>query len=232
MMNNLKAKKQMSVPTSKCAERRARVRELEKALKKLFPQASIALHYTNPHELLFAVMLSAQCTDKKVNEVTETLFQKYPTVADYAAADLAALEGDVKQTGFFRSKAKNLKLCAALLLERHKGKVPQTMEELTALPGVARKTANIVLGTLYDVVEGIAVDTHVKRFALRYDLSDHTDTDKIERDLMEIVPKKDWYTFTYRVIEYGRHIAPARVYDTSKDPLVALYPPAGKRFRV
>lgn len=221
-----------TVSRSKRVERAKRLQKLEQVLTKLFPEARIALHYTKPHELLFAVMLSAQCTDKKVNEVTQTLFNKYRTVAEYAAANIDELEQDVKQTGFFRTKAKNLKQCATLLLERHSGKVPQTMEELVALPGVARKTANIVLGTLYGVVEGIAVDTHVKRFALRYDLTDHTDTDKIERDLMELLPKKEWYTFTYRVIEYGRHIAPARVYDTSQDPLVALYPPAGKRFRV
>lgn len=213
--------------------RRVRVVKLERQLQRLFPRSKIALHFHEPHELLFAVILSAQCTDKKVNEVTAKLFTKYRTVDEYANATQSEFEKDIRQTGFYRNKAKNIIATAKMLKENFNGKVPNTMEDLLTLRGVARKTANIVLGTLYGKVEGIAVDTHVRRFAIRFDLTDHpNNTDKIEKDLMAIIPKKDWYTFTYRAIEYGRQIAPARVYDIAKDPLVRIYPPAGRRFRV
>jgi len=201
-------------------------------LKKLFPVAEIALAYTTPWELLVAVILSAQCTDKKVNEVTQRLFKKYTSLEAYCAASPVEFEKDITQTGFFRSKTKHILTTARRIRDVYGGNVPCTMEELLTLPGVARKTANIVLGTVCGVVEGIAVDTHVKRFAIRFNLTDSTNPERIERDLMAIVPKKDWYTITYRIIEYGRTIAPARKYDTSKDPLVAIYPPAGHIFRV
>jgi endonuclease-3 len=201
-------------------------------LQKRFPRASIALSYTTPWELLVAVILSAQCTDKKVNEVTATLFKKYPTFASYLRADPAEFEREIRQTGFFRSKTKHVLGAAKRIHEVFNDAVPNTMDDLLTLPGVARKTANIVLGTIYGVVEGIAVDTHVKRFAIRFGLTDSKNPEQIERDLMDIVPKKEWYEITYRIIEYGRQIAPARRYDTSSDPLVALYPPAGKIFRV
>ena len=177
-------------------------------------------------------MLSAQCTDKTVNEVTERLFKKYRTLDDYCHANLSEFEQDIRQTGFFRSKAKHVLSAAQRVRDVYGGKVPCSMEALLTLPGVARKTANIVLGTVCGVVEGIAVDTHVKRFAIRFDLTDSTNPERIEQDLMAIVPKRDWYTITYRIIEYGRQIAPARKYDTGKDPLVALYPKAGTIFRV
>ena len=213
-------------------ERKERTALLVKKLAKLFPHADIALTYKNHFELLVAVELSAQCTDKKVNEVTKVLFKKYKTLNDYVSADLHEFEQDIHQTGFYRNKAKNILAAAKRIKEVYKGKVPNTMEELLTIPGVARKTANVVLGNAYGIVEGIAVDTHVKRFAIRYDLTDSKDPVKIEQDLMRLLPKKEWFAFTYRVIEYGRTIAPARRYDTSKDPLVALYPKAGTIFRV
>lgn len=228
----MKGSNEYSMEEAVRQERQERCATLDRELKRLFPEASIVLHYSSPWELLVAVMLSAQCTDKMVNEVTKTLFQKYSNLSSYVNADPMEFEQDIRRTGFFRNKTKHVLTTAREINERFGGTVPCTIEELTSLPGVARKTANIVLGAVYGVVEGIAVDTHVKRFAIRFDLTDHSDPNKIEQDLMMLVPKEDWYTFTYRVIEYGRQIAPARKYDTSKDPLVALYPRAGTRFRV
>ena len=213
-------------------ERHARVCALDDTMKHLFPNAKMALRYGNDWELLVAVMLSAQCTDKKVNEVTQSLFKKYPTLDDYVRADPREFEQDIHATGFFRSKAKHILEAARMLRAVYDSRVPRTMEEILTLPGVARKTANVVLGNAFGVVEGIAVDTHVRRFVIRFDLSDFRDPKRIERDLMAILPKEDWLGFTYRVIEYGRTIAPARVYDITQDPLVALYPPAGTIFRV
>ncbi len=213
-------------------ERTVRAHALDTKLKKLFPHVRIALAYGSPWELLVAVILSAQCTDVMVNKVTPRLFAKYPTLHAYVAANPVEFAEDIRSTGFFNSKAKHILAAARMVEEEYGGVVPCTMEELLRIPGVARKTANVVLGNAYGVVEGIAVDTHVRRFAVRFDLSDSTDPVVIERDLMELLPKEDWFGFTYRVIEYGRTIAPARMYDTSRDPLVALYPPAGERFRV
>lgn len=189
------------------------------------------LHYGNNWELVVAVMLSAQCTDKKVNEVTQHLFAKYRTIDDYADAAPSELERDIKQTGFYRNKARNLKAAAQMLRDEFGGEIPDSMQGLTQLPGVARKTANVVLGNAFGKYEGIAVDTHVSRFARRFDLTDHTDPDKIEQDLMTVIPRQQWFRFTYLAIEYGRHIAPARPYDTSQDPLMAIYPPAAERFK-
>jgi endonuclease-3 len=214
------------------AERRARFARLDAELKRMFPTARIALVHTSPWELLVAVILSAQCTDKKVNEVTAQLFSKYRTLADYVHANPAAFARDIHSTGFFNSKTKHVLGAARRVSEVYRGEVPRTMAEMLTLPGVARKTANVVLGNAFGVVEGIAVDTHVKRFAIRFDLTDHTDPVHIERDLMAIVPQSEWLTVTYRIIEYGRQVAPARPYDVSRDPLVALYPRAGTRFRV
>lgn len=225
-------KKTLNTHGEKKKERARRARALNHELKKLFPKAGIALQYRNPLELLVAVILSAQCTDKKVNEITPALFKKYPTLDAYLRADPREFEKDIHACGFFRAKTKNILGAARALRARFHDNVPRTMEEMLTIPGVARKTANVVLGNAYGVVEGIAVDTHVRRFAMRFDLSDYSDPMRIERDLMEILPKKEWFPFTYRVIEYGRHIAPARAYDTSKDPLVALYPQAAQMIRV
>lgn len=214
------------------AQRRVRVVALDRVLKRLFPDASIALQYGTQWELLVAIILSAQCTDKMVNVVTEKLFKKYPTLDAYVRADPRVFAQDIRSTGFFNNKTKNILATAKIVQEKYGGVVPCSMGELLTLPGVARKTANVFLGNACGVVEGIAVDTHVKRFAIRFDLTDHIDPEKIESDLMAILPKKDWFAFTYRVIEYGRHIAPARIYDITQDPLIKIYPKAGKRFRV
>lgn len=207
-------------------ERTARASAILKTLAKLFPAAKIALKYSNNWELLVAVELSAQCTDKKVNEVTARLFKKYKKLDEYVRARPGEFEQDIRQTGFYRNKARNI-LAAAKMVEReYGGKVPDTMEELLKIPGVARKTANVVLGNAFGRVEGIAVDTHVRRFALKFDLTDSRDPKKIERDLMELLPKKEWFAWTYRIIEYGRQMCPARKHECAHHPLTRIYPPA------
>jgi endonuclease-3 len=161
-------------------------------------------------ELLIATILSAQCTDKRVNIVTKSLFKKYRTVRDYAKADLKTLEEEIKSTGFYHNKAKNIKKCCQMLVEKFDGQIPKTMDELLQLPGVARKTANIVLANAYGIVEGIAVDTHVRRVSKRLGLTDNDNPDKIEKDLMEIVPKKSWARITDLLIFHGRRICTAK----------------------
>jgi len=179
-------------------------------LENEYPDAKIALNYTNPLELLVATILSAQCTDKRVNIVTKTLFKKYRKAEDYANADLAELEEDIRSTGFYRNKARNIKKCCQILVEKFNSKIPKTMEDMLELPGVARKTANIVLSNVYGVIEGIAVDTHVRRLSQRLGLSEQKDSNKIERDLMEIVPKTEWMRVTDLLIFHGRRICVAR----------------------
>lgn len=207
-------------------ERKLRVQKMNRVLQKLYPNVKIALNYTTPWECLVAVQLSAQCTDAMVNRVTEKLFVKYKTVHDYANAKPAAFEQDIFQTGFYRNKARNIIAAAKLVIEKYNGEIPETMEEMLAIPGVARKTANVVLTTLYGVSEGIAVDTHVRRFAIRFNLSDFKDPVRIERDLMEIMPKKDWWGFNHRLVHYGRDYCPARKHDCAEHPLTPIYPNA------
>jgi len=209
-------------------ERRERAGKINAELARLFPDAVIALRYEDPWQLLVAVILSAQCTDKKVNEVTSELFAKYRTFDDYVRADIGEFEQDIRQTGFYRQKAKNILKTARIIQERHDGEVPETMEELTALPGVARKTANIVLGNAFGKVEGIAVDTHVRRLAIKLGLTDNKDPNKIERDLMRLLPEEEWLDFTHRIIEYGRQICPARRHDCTGHPLTKIHPPAAE----
>jgi len=179
-------------------------------LKQEYPDARVALDYSNPWELLVATILSAQATDKKVNEVTDRLFKKYSTVQDYAEASLEEFGQDIKATGFYRNKAKYIISAAGIVMEEFDSKVPRSMEEILTLPGVARKTANIVLGNAYGVVEGIAVDTHVKRLSARLGLSERKDPNKIERDLMEIFPQKDWFCLNYLLINHGRAVCKAQ----------------------
>lgn len=210
----------------KLQERRERAIKILSKLKQLFPNAKIVLNYGNNWELLLAVILSAQCTDKKVNEVTTKLFQKYPTLSDYLRAGLRQFEQDVKSTGFYHNKAKNILAAAKMIKEKFAGKIPKTMTEILQLPGVARKTANVVLGNAYGVVEGIAVDTHVRRLAQKFDLTDSSDPDKIEKDLMSVIPRRDWFKTTYLLIEYGRHICPAKKHDCRNHPLTKIYPQA------
>jgi len=207
-------------------ERKKRAQKLFKKLDELFPHARIMLKHTNTWELLVAVILSAQCTDKKVNEITPKLFQKYETIQAFARASQKELEEDIYQTGFYKTKAKHIIATARIILEKYKGKVPQSMEELITLPGVARKTSNIILGNAFGIVEGIAVDTHVRRFALKFGLTSYTDPSKIEQDLMQILPQKRWLQASYQMIEYGRNICPARKHDCTNHPLSKIYPHA------
>ena len=217
---------------SKLLLRKKRIQKLDRALKKLFPEAGIELKFKNPLQLLVAVQLSAQCTDKVVNRITEKLFKKYKTLSDYLEAKPREFEQDVRSCGYYRSKTKNILGAVKMIKKDFDGKVPNTIEKMLKLPGVARKTATVVLCEAYGVIAGITVDTHVIRFVQRFDLSDHKSPVKIERDLMELLPKKEWPRFTHRVIHYGRYLAPARRYDTTKDLLVKIYPQAAKRFRV
>lgn len=209
--------------SSKTREQK-RAEEIVARLKKLFPRTTIALHYHNNWELLVAVILSAQCTDKKVNEVTSALFKKYKALDDYVKASASQrtvreFEKDIFQTGFYRNKTKNILAAAKMVQEKFGGNVPKTMDEMLTIPGVARKTANVVLGNAHAVVEGIAVDTHVKRLARVLGLSKNTNPDKIERDLMVLIPKKEWFNFTHRMIEYGRRYCPAKKHDHANCPL-------------
>ncbi len=205
-----------------------RTAKLVATLKKAYPTAGCALKRTNPFELLAATILSAQCTDVRVNEVTRTLFKKYRSVADFANADQTELENEVRSTGFYRNKAKNIRASAAKILSDFDGQVPQTMAELLTLPGAARKTANCVLGAAFGIAEGVVVDTHVKRLAGRLAMTKHTDPVKIERDLMEIVPKKEWIRFSFLLIHHGRAVCTARKPDCPACPLNKLCPSAGK----
>lgn len=207
-------------------ERKKRGQKIVRVLSKEFPHAKIALNYSNNWELFVAVVLSAQCTDKRVNIVTKDLFQKYKTLDDYVYANPDEFEKDIKSTGFYKNKTKNILAAAKKLKEDFDGEVPKTMEEVLTLPGAARKTANVVLSNAYGVNSGIAVDTHVKRFAQRFDLSDYKDPVRIERDLMEVFPKSQWNKITYLLIEYGRHICPGRMHECDEHPLTKIYPKA------
>ena len=188
----------------------ARAQKVMELLEKEHADAEIALNYANPLELLVATILSAQATDEQINAITPKLFQKYKSAKDYANADLAELEQDIKSSGFYHNKAKNLKNSAKILVEKYNSQVPKTMEELVELPGVARKTANIVLFNAYGIIAGIAVDTHVRRLAQRLGLTENTNQDKIEKDLMNIVPKKKWMHITDLLIFHGRRVCNAR----------------------
>jgi endonuclease-3 len=189
--------------------RRALAKKLARGLAKLYPDAHCALHYGNPLQLLIATILSAQCTDVRVNMVTPSLFARYADAAAFADADIAELEKAIQSTGFFRNKAKNIKACCRQIVDKHGGNVPGTMEELVPLPGIGRKTANVVLGNAFDV-PGITVDTHVSRLSQRMGLTKQQDPEKIERDLMELIPKKEWTMFSHRMIFHGRQVCIAR----------------------
>jgi len=197
-------------PSESNLNNKTRILKIIELLEKEHPEAKIALHYTSPLELLVATILSAQCTDERVNIVTKTLFDKYRAAEDYANTDLKELEEDIRPTGFYRNKARNIKKCCQMLVEKYNSRVPKTMEEILELPGVARKTANIVLSNAYGVIEGIAVDTHVRRLAKRLRLTEHEDPNNVENDLMKIVPKNYWMRITDLLIFHGRRICVAR----------------------
>ena len=191
-------------------EPKQRVTKIIELLEKQFPNAKTALNYSNPLEILVATMLSAQTTDERVNIVTQKLFKKYRTPEDYANVDIKELEQDIRSTGFYHNKARNLKKCCQLLVEKYNSQVPKTMDEMLELPGVARKTANIVLYNAYGIISGIAVDTHVRRVSQRLGLTEHDDPAKIEQDLMQITPKEKWMKLTDLLIFHGRQVCIAR----------------------
>jgi endonuclease-3 len=192
------------------AARQARISEILRRLEKMYPGATCALHHDSPWQLLVATILSAQCTDKLVNEVTPGLFAKYPTPADFAAVRQEVLAQDIHRTGFFNNKAKSVIGAARKVVGDFGGQVPRTMEEMLTIPGAARKTANVVLGTAYGIASGVVVDTHVQRLAARLDLSHETNPVKIEQDLMKIVPQNKWIVFSHELILHGRALCQAR----------------------
>lgn len=201
--------------------------KIEKTLRKLFPHPKIALTFGNPWELLVAVQLSAQCTDKKVNQVTPALFKKYPTLDAYVKAGKTArgvreFEDAIHACGFYRAKTRNILAAAKYVKEKYHGKLPRTMAEMVKVPGVGRKSANVILGNAYGVVEGIAVDTHVMRLSHVLGLSKEKTPEKIEQDLMAIIPRKDWFRATYMIIDYGRAYCVARPHDHAHCPLAKV----------
>ncbi len=203
-----------------------RILPIISALEEQYPEARCALEHRSPLELLVATILSAQCTDVRVNIVTQDLFAKYHTAEDYANADPEVFEQEIRSTGFFRNKTKSILGMAQGLVERHGGKVPSTMEELTALPGVGRKTANVVLGNAFGIDEGVVVDTHVKRISNRLALTTNSDPEKIEQDLMQLVPCSKWTLFAHLLIHHGRQICPARAPKCEICPIRDLCPSA------
>src|SRR4029079_7462676 len=191
-------------------ELKKRTRDVIRRLKRTYPGAKCSLNHSNPFELLVATILSAQCTDERVNIVTANLFRKYTKPEDYLKVGPRELEKDIQSTGFFRNKTKSIQGTSRMLTEQYHGEVPHTMDELLELPGVARKTANVVLGNAFDIKAGVVVDTHVTRLSHRLDLSQEKDPTKIERDLIELVPRKDWVIFPHLLIAHGRKICRAR----------------------
>lgn len=212
--------------TESASARLRRARTIFRRLKKAYPSAGMILRYSNHWELLVAVMLSAQCTDKKVNEVTRALFKKYRTLDDYVHARPREFERDIHSTGFYKNKTKHILAAAHMVQERFAGRVPRTMEELLQLPGVARKTANVVMGNAFDIADGIAVDTHVHRLSRRLGLSSHQNTDKVERDLMTLIPQSDWFRSTYLLIDHGRAVCDAKKPQCDACPLSNVCPSA------
>jgi endonuclease III len=194
----------------KKANTRERTAEIIRILDQTYPNVTCALHHRNAWELLVATILSAQCTDVRVNMVTPGLFEKYPTIQDFAAARQEVLANDIRSTGFFNNKAKSVIGAAKKILKDFNGEIPQTLEELITVPGAARKTANVVLGAAYDIASGVVVDTHVQRVSRRLDLTKNEDPVKIEQDLMKILPKERWILFSHQIVHHGRALCVAR----------------------
>ncbi|MDR0534231.1 MAG: endonuclease III [Verrucomicrobiales bacterium] len=211
----------MRAPTKQTAEQL-------RVLKQTYPDAHCELDFANPLQLLVATILSAQCTDVRVNMVTPKLFAKYKTARDYANSELPELEDIIRSTGFFRNKAKNIRACCRQLVANHRGEVPQTMEELYVLPGVGRKTANVVLGNAFNINEGVVVDTHVSRLAARLGITRQKDPVKIEKDLMKLIPREDWALLSHLLIWHGRRRCKARNPDCPHCELQKLCPSFGK----
>jgi endonuclease-3 len=208
-------------------DQKPRARKIVSALRKAYPDAVCALHHQNAYELLVSTILSAQCTDERVNQVTPALFAKYPTSADLAASRQQDVEQLIQSCGFFRNKATNLRGMAQALVNRFDGEVPRSLNALVSLPGVGRKTANVVLGTVYGIASGVVVDTHVKRISNLLGLTASQNPDVIERDLMELVPQKEWVNFSHRLIHHGRRICIARRPKCRECPLLKYCPRIG-----
>jgi len=196
-------------------------------LRRHYPDANCALDFRNPLELLVATILSAQCTDQRVNLVTKDLFKKYRSAADYARATQSQLEREIKSTGFFRNKAKSIRACCGLLVERYGGQLPEDLDALVELPGIGRKTANVVLGTAFGIASGVVVDTHVGRVSRRLGLTENKDPNKVERDLMEQIPKKQWVAFSHQMIHHGRRVCSARKPKCEECPMASFCPRVG-----
>jgi endonuclease-3 len=215
---------------AKFKERQARAKKIVAALKRMYPVPKTELNYKTPIQLLVAVMLSAQTTDKQVNKVTDGLFKKYKSVADFAKADYRTFDKEISSVSFHRNKAKAIIASAKMIRDRFKGKIPKTEKELIQLEGVAYKTAHVVMGELHNVWEGIPTDTHVKRFAKRFALTDQSDLKKISKDLEALIPKKDWKYVNNGFVLYGRYVCPARPHDCAKHPLTKIWPAAASRW--
>jgi endonuclease-3 len=215
------------MPRENAVARKERTLKIIAALKKTYPAAYCELVHDSPLQLLIATILSAQCTDKRVNIVTEKLFKKYRTAENFAAADISGLENDVRSTGFYKNKARNIKSACADIVEKHDGKVPQTMEQLIELGGVGRKTANVVLGNAFGINVGVVVDTHVSRLSFRLGLTPRESPEKIEADLMRLVPQKEWTLFSHLLIWHGRRRCYARKPDCENCEIKNLCPQIG-----
>jgi len=214
----------------KFEERKARMQKIVGYLKKAYPKPKSELHYKTPFQFVVAVILSAQCTDKVVNRVTDVLFKKYKAAKDFANADKRVFEKEISSIPFFRNKTKSILGAAKIVAQDFGGRVPKTAKELQTLPGVAYKTAHVILGELFGVWEGIPTDTHVRRFARRFDLTDNTDLTKISKDLEVLTPQKNWKYVNNGLVLYGRYVCPARVHDCEKHPLTTLWPDAAHRW--
>ena len=215
------------MPRETIAAKKERTLKVIAELQRTYPQAHCELNFSNPLELLIATILSAQCTDKRVNLVTAKIFKKYRSAKAFAAADIAGLEQDIRSTGFYKNKARNIKACCAALVEKFHGQVPRTMHELNALAGVGRKTANVVLGNAFNINVGVVVDTHVTRLSNRLGLVTGRDAVKIEQELMKLVPPADWTRFSHWLIWHGRRRCDARKPDCANCELLKLCPQIG-----
>ena len=215
---------------AKFDERKARAKKILAYLKKAYPVPKSELVHETPMQFVASVMLSAQCTDKMVNRVTEKLWKKYKTTRDFARASLATFTKEISSLTFYRNKAKAIIATAKVIEKEYAGKIPRSEAELVALPGIGYKTAHVILGELYDTWEGIPTDTHVKRFAKRFDLTDNEDLKKISKDLEALIPKKDWKYVNNGLVLYGRYVCPARPHDCAQHPLTRIYPPAANRW--
>ncbi len=221
----------MSLPVLSTHEERVdRAAKILTYLKETYPEPKSELTYTTPFQFVIAVMLSAQCTDKKVNHVTDTLFEKYKTIEDFAEADLATFTRELSSLTYFQNKAKHAIASAKMMRDEFDGTVPMTEAELTRLPGVGYKTAHVVLNEIFSIAEGIPTDTHVRRFALRFDLTNNTELTKISKDLEELMPKEDWRYVNNGLVLYGRYVCNAIPHPCDEHPLTKIWPPAAHRW--